>query len=267
MELNQEICGLCLRPRDELEIEKGRDLVRARAETRKRRPYVIARRILAVAALYLAFHHRDIFFDRIAGLRAEYHRKAQEIQQTDGAPTSAAGAYAVEVLGGPLPKPAGGSTAGAPAAALPASPASDAPRPRPRSAAVPDLPVRRLDSPFQWALYGRVYNLISLLPVGNARLVLTVNDKDSDIFVTDAEGRFSTRLTRLSQGGYEIHNISKDYLPFVFYEPDIPYAKLPLEERRELARNAQDDPMTPPSLSDIVGEESVRRDLFIAPRR
>ena len=70
---------------------------------------------------------------------------------------------------------------------------------------------------------------------------------------------------RLAQT-YEIRVFRQGYAAPVLYESDIPYATLPLADRREMVRNAQDGDMALPPLSD-GGEASVRRDVFLAPAR
>ena len=85
---------------------------------------------------------------------------------------------------------------------------------------------------------------------------------------SDADGRFTAVLARLPDGNsYEIRSSRSGYASPVLYESDIPYASLPLEQRQDIARNAQDGDMTLPPLTDVAGEASIRRDVFLAPSR
>ena len=82
---------------------------------------------------------------------------------------------------------------------------------------------------------------------------------------SDSFGRFAVVLGR-TQESYEIRAVRAGYASAALYESDIPYARLSLEERREIVRNAQDREMSIAALTDI-GEPSVRRDVFLAPNR
>ena len=53
----------------------------------------------------------------------------------------------------------------------------------------------------------------------------------------------------------------------MFYESDIPYAQLSSSERKEMAESALPGDVHPTPIMDIIGEESIHRDLFVVPRR
>jgi hypothetical protein len=85
---------------------------------------------------------------------------------------------------------------------------------------------------------------------------------------SDADGRFQATLRRLPEGeSFEIHATRPGYTSHVFYESDIPYATLPLSDRKEMARQAQDGDMSVPPLNDPPGEAALRRDIYLAPSR
>jgi hypothetical protein len=179
----------------------------------------------------------------------------------------------------PVPEPSPASFPGAPTQVTPAAPsptaAAAAPAPAKaehRPSHVEDLPLPPFDSTTQWVLYGRVYDLITLLPVPDVRLSFTaVSEYGGGSFFgppSDADGRFAAVLRRLPDGSsYEIRASRSGYVSPALYESDIPYAHLTLAERREIVHNAQDGDMTLPQLTDIAGEGSRRRDVFLAPSR
>ena len=81
------------------------------------------------------------------------------------------------------------------------------------------------------------------------------------------DGRYVVVLPRPTEGSYEIRTTNPEYASSVLYESDIPYAKLPRSDRENFANDAQDGDMSLPPLTDIAGEATMRRDLFVAPRR
>ena len=266
MGLDQEVCAACRRPRDEREIEKGRESIRRRAETRRRRPLVIARWAVLAAVLILAFRLRGFFFAQTSGLRNEYAREKEKIENPGGPPVFTAPPTAATALPGTPPA----QTASAPPPAAVSAPArGPAPKDDRQPERVADLLPPAFNPAAQWAFYGRVYDLIALRPVADVKLSFSIagNDAWSPVAKTDAYGRFCIVLPRLTEGSFEIHAVHPDYESPVLYEPDIPYAGLPLAKRRDIVRAAQDGDMPLPALTDVVGEASVRRDVFLAPRR
>jgi hypothetical protein len=130
------------------------------------------------------------------------------------------------------------------------------------------LPLPPLESSTQWAIYGRVYDLITLRPVAEVQLNFQANAGGGAGYAqTDEYGRFAAVLGRLPEGSYEIHASRPDYASSVLYEPDIPYSKLSLEARREMAQTALEGDIPLPPLTDVTGDDSMRRDLFLVPRR
>lgn len=282
------VCPICLRPRTKLEITRAFATLREMEKQRKRRPFVITGRILAAAAIGAVFFR---FHGPILGALSTaaafgsktvndflYPPSAQPPAASP--PPAAAQTSAAPAPGSSAPSSFPHAAPGAPARAE-TPPASEAPSPAKalkRPAHVEDLPLPQFDSAAQWVFYGRVYNLATLLPVSDARLSFPAVGNNAPVYfgpvpasgivaASDSDGRFSVVLSRLAEGqSYEIHSTGGGYASSVLYEPDIPYAKLPLSERQEIVRNAQDGDMTLPPLTD-GGEASVRRDVFLAPAR
>jgi hypothetical protein len=252
MSLDQEVCAACRRPRDEQEIENGRELVRQRAEKRRNRPFVVVYLAIGAVALVAAFQNRAFFAARAAGLSADVRREMREIETADPKPKTAEGAAAISLLGGPpSARPA------APAAAGAAS-----------GSGADDLPIPPLNPTEQWAVYGRAYDLITLLPVAGAQLNFQMAGSTLCPKVkTDAFGRFVVVLPRLGASGFDIHASHPSYAAAALYESDIPYPALPLAKREELANEAQDGDMALPALTDSSARDAVRRDVYLAPRR
>jgi len=142
----------------------------------------------------------------------------------------------------------------------------------PRAAAAPQaLPT---PSASQFVLYGRAFDLVTLAPAPGVALFMRLADSSytspmGDSFTTDEMGRFSVVMPRLQNdnSGYEIRTSDQRYAEAVQYEADIPYARLPAEERKRLVQNAKDGDLHPTPLADVPGEEKLQRDVFLSPRR
>jgi len=280
LEPSATVCPICTRPRNKLEITRGFTTLREMEKQRKKRPFIIAGRVLAAAAVgavLFRFQEPVLNFAVSAPARASkyfnyliYGAEAEKPAAPAEAPAAAT-----------PPPPAQGSVVSAPAApapsaAVPAAPAPAAEKIPRRAARVEDLPIPPVDPSWQWVFYGRAYDLITLQPVANAQLNFTSVSQyqrggagtDGAAYLTDSDGRFVVSLRRLPDGSsFEIHTSRPGYASAVLYESDIPYATLPLADRKEMARNAQDGDMTLPPLTDTAGETAIRRDVFLAPSR
>jgi hypothetical protein len=286
LEPSATVCPICLRPRGKLEITRAYSTLREREKQRKLRPFVIAGRLLAAAAIgALIYRFYAPVTSALSSSQAFVSRFVDELLYPPRAPVlaSSPAAPAAEAPAGAV---AGGARTAFPAAAArPSTPSSSAPSAAPSNAVpvpksprarapVEDLPLPSFDPSNQWAFYGRAFNLITLEPVADAQIsfgVASAYRTGSDLALivrTDADGRFVAVLRRLPDGGsYELHVSRAGYAAPVLYESDIPYATLPLADRREIVRSAQDGDVGVPPLNDISGETSLRRDVFLAPAR
>jgi hypothetical protein len=282
------VCPICTRPRGKLEITRAYATLREMEKQRKRRPFVLAVYLLAAGAagwLVYRFHEPVIAFAVSARARAGVFIE-QTLDSAVPAPRPAAAppiesapapAASVSPAFSPLPEGRASKPpeSGATGRAAPPPAASAAPKPPARPAHVEDLPFPPFDPTTQWAFYGRIYDVITLKPVAGAQLSVTVVGQDGRLpyggafaMPSDEDGRFMAVLRRLPEGStYELRAQRAGYASPALYESDIPYATLPLPERRSIVRNAQDGDMTLPPLTDITGEGSMRRDVFLAPSR
>lgn len=285
LEPSATVCPICLRPRGRLEITRAYATMREMEKQRRQRPFIIAGYLLAAgAAGWLLFRFRAPLAATAGWARSSVGRAYdQQVASALPPPPVAAPAAAPE----PAPAPAAASSPIAPApgvhapttprTAAPNGNAPDAPPVKTvhRSGRVEDLPLPPFDSVSQWAIYGRVYDLITLKPIADAQLSFAMvsgsnGSVNGNMYgpQTDEDGRFSVALQRLPDGSsYEIHASRAGYASTALYESDIPYARLPLSERRDIVHNVQDGDITPPPLTDIAGEASMRRDVFLAPSR
>jgi hypothetical protein len=246
--------------------------MREMKKQQQKRPYIIAGRLLAAgAAGWLLFRFHAPLIAAAASAKAQAVRFMDE-QLASAVPrpatpapaADAPSAQAPQTAPAPVPMPVAAPSAPAPVAAAAASPEKAAP-----AAPVADLPIPSINSAYEWVLYGRVYDLITLRPVTDARLTIGGSSYGSmgGFAVSDSEGRFMARLARSQQVSYEIHAARDGYVSPALYESDIPYASLSLKDRRAIVTSAQDGDITLPPLTDVTGEDSMRRDVFLAPSR
>jgi hypothetical protein len=133
-----------------------------------------------------------------------------------------------------------------------------------------DLPTPPLHGQ-EWALYGRLYDLRTLLPLPNATVTVQFEaDRVPQWWVeakSDAYGRYVAKLDRSQEGLYTVAANQSGYEPSVLCEPDVPYAGLKAEEREDLVTGVQSGDVLPSSFNAPADGSSMRRDLFLSPRR
>ncbi len=275
LEPSATVCHICTRPRNRLEITRAYATMREMKRQRERRPYIIAGYLLAAGAagwLLYRFHAPLVALTASVWTRGG---KAVDEALSSAVPTP--------VAVPPPPDAPAPASPPASASAFPAAPVKTAPSAAPSAAPatatpasdkparplhVVDLPRPPMDPTIQWAFYGRVFDVITLKPVPNAQLSFNATTGGMGAYtMSDAEGRFMVVLRRLQQGSYEIRVSNDGYAAPVLYESDIPYATLPIGERRDIVLSAQDGDISLPPLTDVAGEASVRRDVFLAPSR
>lgn len=277
------VCPICTRPRSKYEITRAYATLRAEQARKRKRPFIIAAYLLGAGAIgWLGFRFRAPltaaltaargrlrgFMDHAtdpAHLTTQAAANASDEAEMPEAPVTAAApapaAQAAQAAPGAVPShPAAAVNANAPAVAGAVMPV----RPRPKG----DLPIGALDTENQWALRGWVYDLVTLEPAPSVSF--SVRGPGGGLmgaFTSDLDGRYLVVLPRLSEGGFEIVGSGPGYASSVYYESDIPYAQLSASERKEMAANGRVGDNHSSPVSDIIGEDSIHRDLFVVPRR
>jgi hypothetical protein len=279
LEPSATVCPTCLRPRGKLEITRAYATLRLVEKERRQRPFVIAGYLLAVgAACGLMYRYRLPIAAAVSAVRARVSSFADAAMDPKNLLPPSAEAPAAATPEAPALTPPSAAPfarfAPAPATPTPPAPPVAAKPPEPaisakRTARVADLPIPPLGQN-QWAVYGRIYDLVTLRPVAGVKLTFTIpgNPVGSMGYASsDEHGRYVLGLVRLPKGSYEIHSSKEGYSSVALYEADIPYAQLSAGERRDIVHNAQDGDMPLPPLTDINGEQSMHRDVFLAPQR
>lgn len=267
LNLSDTGCPVCLRARSKYEIARGYTDLREHKARRRRLPFIVLAIALAAGgAVYAVYMRRALIVRTADSGRSRVAGLIDEMRDPSN--------YAAHPVAARVPAPAA-----PPAAAAPAPPANTAAAPHPTAPApaaktppavrksVYDLALPRID-PGMWAVYGRVYDLRTLRPVQRVALEFR-NGKNGGAGAnasSDDDGRFLIVLARSdSPGGYEVFARDRRYLERVLREADIPYAKLPASEREALIDSARSDDIHSTPLTDVIGEESQRLDVFLAP--
>jgi len=290
-ELGPEItvCPICTRPRSKYEITRAYATLRAMEEKRRKRPFIIGGYLLAFAViggLYVRFQapvraafaagrskvERFIDQARDPGRLIAPAATPKTAPVPPASPAEAAAAASAfgkptwspppPIRQEPTPKASGPVMAAPP----PAGPAGAEPPPPTRKRPKGDLPLKAMDAS-EWALRGSVYDLATLTPVADAVFSVRYNERLEASFKSDEDGRYMVVLRRVTNGGFELSNRTEGYAPAVYSESDVPYAQLTPAERRDMAETARAGDVHPTPITDISGEDSIHRDLFVVPRR
>jgi len=268
-------CPICLRGRSPQEITRGYAKVRADDARRRRRPLVVTAWLAGLAtAGYLAL----TFQAPVLAFLHDTSTRFGHFYDDNSDPAHIAPDYrAVEAPTNPPAAPAPTPASPPPSAPRPASPPAATsriaapptglPKPSVPSLSAPEPPLPHAEGS-QWILHGRAYDLSTLEPVAGAQLAVKFNDGVFQTMNADSQGYYAVLLQRLQSdnGGYTVENRDPRYATAVHHEGDIPYRKLPAAERRRLIQSAQENDVHPSTISDVSGEEGVRRDLFLSPR-
>lgn len=181
MGLDEEVCPHCRRPRDELEIERGKQDLADAALRERRRPYVLAARAAAGLALLGLFLARHLIAGRARAVLSRGSAEIERYRDPDyiaGRPPGTTKPAMAEEPPAPEPLPAPVRTPAAPA--QPAfRPAPAAPAPPPAAPTKPAAPARRKAGPapvpvppgnVSWVFYGVVYDMATADAVAGAKV-------------------------------------------------------------------------------------------------
>jgi len=270
MALDQEICTACRRPRDAGEIQAGYDLVHQREARRRRRPRVAAAWALTAAAALLLFRQRQFFLAQADSWRAQFSQEIEKARDPGASrPQTAAGAAAIELLGGPPAPHAAAAGAhnqeDAPTPRLsrapPPPPAPAPPRPA-RAAKKPEIPL-----PGNIILYGVVYDLKTALVVPGAVVILrSVGAPYGFNAATDEDGYYAIQLPLVNKTGNYIANVrAKGYRDGQLEDADPPYRERPEEKRLGTLSELSEQDLEPVPVRFKAEDEIVPLDLVLAP--
>lgn len=244
-------CPVCLRPRSRKEILAGLSGTRRPAPTRW------GRLLLGLVLL--------------GGLGYAGQRLWQMPAPPPPPPEPAAPAPAA-----PVPAPAPEAQAPAPApdgAPRPtATVASPAPKLQPSSGEEDASPAKKrrraAPKPSGWKVEGQVYDLFSLKPLPNTRIVFQdKNTGDAHSASTDGKGRYALYLPKVRDGGYEVTVARRGYSDTFLEEMAPPYRSQSAQRRQEAADQLSESAVLHVPLLPEYEAEAVPYDLILFPRQ
>ena len=120
----------------------------------------------------------------------------------------------------------------------------------------------------EWKLTGRVYDLVTLKPLGACTVELLDNAVNARAqTVTDTTGRFRILLAPLQDRGYLVSISRPGYAKSYFSPtPENPLPTSPMA-REDLARGLPSTVAAPAVLMPPTGERTGSADFFLAPLR
>lgn len=193
MELEQEVCGACRRPRDESEVAAGKQSLADAAAERRRLPFKVLRWLVLAGAVALLYRSRAFFLARFSAARAELSAEMKEASDPsrDG-PKTELGRRLIAAMGGPRRR--GATTAvftGRAAARTPPAP----PRLAHREAA------RGVFHQGDRKAYGVVYEMMSGLAVADATVLFHLEGQSvGPSAVTDESGYYEIDFNGMASG-------------------------------------------------------------------
>lgn len=247
MEMDQEVCGACRRPRDEREVQAGYDALHAADAERRRRPRKILAWVLAGAATVLLVRQRAIFAGLARSLAAGFSRRMEEeaAPRSPSPPKTAAAAAVIKIIASAPAAPAPPSAARPVPAQVPAQ--VPAPTPVTVVMAVPPPSVPPAPPPARPAveppppgagivlIYGVVYDLRTALAIPRATILLrSARGWYSSSIETTADGSYSLAIPSVNfRTDYEITARAKGYREGQIEDPLPPYRERTPAQRLE----------------------------------
>jgi len=250
-------CPVCMRPRSRREIIQSIIAIQ-QAPTRRRRTAARAAvlGVILAAAGFFGWRARADLLDRALRAKASipaWMGKSHDVLGLSGsdAPQPAPPAAGLQSLAQPGPDHAAAPDAGR------------LPPPAPAAAETPAAAPARSD----WSVRGLVYDLFTLKPVAGARVTFTSRESGQVIVTrSDAAGRYSLLLPRVSAGGYDITVRHGRYQQTYLEENEPPYRSMSDERRQEAASQLLQSAVLHVPFLPAPEEETVEHDLVLLPR-
>ena len=274
--LEEVICPHCRTPRDEMELEEGRDTVRQEARRLKRRPLLAGASLAAAALLGSVWFFRGLWVAPLGtawkGFEAEVEKtrdpghwiKEKPVEQLSGSvpeaevavssfiflprlePTSHQASYqSAEEAPAPMPVLTPPSAAQPPALEAPASP----------------------PQPGELRVQGTVFDLATAKPVGGVeiRFRATTNEARWET-TTNAHGRYQISFYNHDSAPVQAMIEAPGYRKGLLEDRDPSYRERSPQSRKDLIAETTDSDLEPVPLRYKQGEQTVEVDLALIPQ-
>lgn len=288
--LEEEICSHCRTPRDDMEMEEGRALVRREEARRKRRPKLIAAGVAAGVLLAAAWLLRGLVLGPLLVAWSDFQIEVEKTRQPSHwlkgkPPLVAPAAPASSAVSAAVPDSTGRVVVssfvyldpGGPAGARAEAPASDQPPavdPAHASAFVqtplaapetPPDPALTL-GPGELLVQGMVYDLATRRPVGGVRVKFQQRRGDAAwAATTNAEGRYHVGVYKNATDAIVVMIEAPGYRKGLLEDRDPPYRERSVQARTDLIAETTESDLEPVPLRHRESARTVDLDLVLVP--
>lgn len=295
VELEQEVCTHCRTPRDDMEMEEGRALVRNEELRQRQRPKRIAAGMAAAVLLGSTWLLRGVWTAPLTRAWNEFQAEVEKTRQPDywlkgrssspllapvGIPapsqaasapplSSAASRFQAQVavssfiyIQSSVPPAHLASPAQPEPPPVPAPPLAIAPPPAASAPAVMLHP----PGPGEVRVHGTVYDLATRQPVKdvNVRFESRKTDARWDA-MTNAAGRYEVNLFKNASDAITVMIEAPGYRKGLLEDRDPPYRERSQQAREDLIAETIDSDLEPVPLRHRESEQIVALDLVVVP--
>lgn len=292
VELEQEVCSHCRTPRDDMEMEEGRALVRNEELRQRQRPKRIAAGAAAAILLGSAWLLRGVWTAPLTRVWSEFQAEVEKTRQPDhwlkGRSSSpllapvvipAASPSAVPAPGTRLPSQVAVSSfihiqsSAPPAPHAPPAQPEPPPPPAPPLAILPPAPAAAPPAvtlhppgPGEVRVHGTVYDLATRQPVKDANVRFESRRSDARWeAMTNAAGRYEVNLFKNTSDAITVMIEAPGYRKGLLEDRDPPYRERSQQAREDLIAETIDSDLEPVPLRHRESEQIVSLDLVLVP--
>lgn len=289
VELEQEVCTHCRTPRDDMEIEEGRALVRDEELRLRRRPKRIAAGVAAAVFLGSVWLLRGIWAPPLAGAWNDFRAEVEKTRQPGHWLKGRASSPLLGTAAVPAASQAGPSSSSsplpdqvsissfiyiqasapppptAPSTPAPSPPALEPVPPPPATAAAPSTTFPP-PGPGEVRVHGTVYDLATRQPVKGVNVRFESREKNGRWdAMTNAAGRYEVNLFKDASDAFSVMIEAPGYRKGLLEDRDPPYRERSQQAREDLIAETIDSDLEPVPLRHRESARIVQLDLVLVP--
>lgn len=286
LELDEEICPHCRTPRDDMEIEEGKALVKNEELRRKRKPKIIAAVAAAATLLLIVWLLRDVMSARLSVFWTQFMAEVEETRKPShwlkdkpaevpaavNTPTPVINtAYTVTqvavssfiYIAEPAPPQSAPSR-------QPAAPGPDETPPEPPIVAATITPAPVPSNPAKSYVrvgYGAVYDLLTLRPLAGVRIEFKHKNGPDNWTKTDAAGHYYIDLEKRILSAQMMVSIERipGYRKGQLEDSDPPLRERALDARKRIVEETSPFDLEPIPLRFRESDDIVEFNIVLVP--
>jgi hypothetical protein len=277
IELEEVVCPHCRTPRDDMELEEGRALIRKEELRLKRRPKIIAARVIAAILLASAWFLRGFVTAPLGVAWREFQAEVEKTQQpshwkkdTLAEPIAASDPPPAVVVSSFVYLNANTRTPQDPVTPPEAVPEAAPSPPPPLMATAPSVAPAKPGGelwPGELRVQGSVYDLATALPVPNVKVRFELSHSDAKWeATTDGNGRYQVSLYKNASEAITVMIEAPGYRKGLLEDSDPPYRERSAPSRAALIKETTDSDLEPVPLRYKASAQIVELDLALIPQ-